>query len=632
MHYFLEIYKKDDYYKGQIQQGDKSSVDILSNIELGPNTQITIKNKLYTLSELIQVLIAFKSEVLESVFDERGQLELGQYLYAQTLGRWPNAPDPRRESDIRLHILSEDEHILRLPWVLLAYDGRYLSVSGWSVTLDRNHSVTDYELPPAPHILVIIPQPADVPDTEAKEHLHELEEMLSQADHNLYQGKHLHVVRTWEEFQTQIAKQHYDLLYYYGHGIGDIHHSRLVFVSGKTNIRKDVPVADLVTCLRQAPGGSPLLAYVNCCRGDAGGILGAGRQLLNLIPAVVTNRTVATTEAARRQAIDFWRATLLEGFPPHTAVARMYSRLGNMGLSLKDVRWMTPVLHSGYRNWKANPPRARNRLDNSPHWHLKLDRVRQFSQVAYQTGQMLRERKPRSLVYIWYGQRGQGLDLFHQRLKVELRDILPNVHLYEVRPRWPDDFHNPHRSFEDMLLEAFKVDSLDNIPGRIRTQTKGESGRQTLVYICHQPVLPDEPFKPSVLRTYLEWWDCNGVPLLQQETDAFGLLGISFEVRNPLKFLELLQKKGDNLELRHTVWHILDEMEQLAKKDLKEFLDTHRIELPRHRREKILEEILKETGGHYEMTLEALKVLVDRAWDLEDKGNQENAEGGDEEY
>ena len=47
---------------------------------------------------------------------------------------------------------------------------------------------------------------------EAKEHLHELEEMLSQADRQFYQGERLHVVRTWEEFQTQITKQHHDLL------------------------------------------------------------------------------------------------------------------------------------------------------------------------------------------------------------------------------------------------------------------------------------------------------------------------------------------------------------------------------------------------------------------------------------
>ena len=86
------------------------------------------------------------------------------------------------------------------------------------------------------------------------------------------------------------------------------------------------------------------------------------------------------------------------------------------------------------------------------------------------------------------------------------------------------------------------------------------------------------------------------------------------------------------MELRYTVLHILDEMERLAKKDLKEFLDTHRVELPRHRRERILEKILEETKGHYEMTLEALKLLVEQAWDLEDQNKEEGVKKEDEEY
>jgi hypothetical protein len=97
-------------------------------------------------------------------------------------------------------------------------------------------------------------------------------------------------------------------------------------------------------------------------------------------------------------------------------------------------------------------------------------------------------------------------------------------------------------------------------------------------------------------------------------------------VRNPEKFLEVLEKKIEGMDLRHTVLHILDEMEQLAKKDLKEFLDTHRIDLPRSRRDRILGEILKETGGHYEMTLEALKLLVERAWDLDEGGTEDATE------
>jgi len=135
MKYFLEIYNNDDHYEGRIHQGDPVNAYPFPNLELGPTTQITIKGKTCTLGELIQALITYKPEILETFFDERGQLELGQYLYAQTLGRWQNAPDPHRESNVQLYILSKDEHILRLPWVLLACDGNFLSTLGWSVTL-----------------------------------------------------------------------------------------------------------------------------------------------------------------------------------------------------------------------------------------------------------------------------------------------------------------------------------------------------------------------------------------------------------------------------------------------------------------------------------------------------------------
>ena len=67
-------------------------------------------------------------------------------------------------------------------------------------------------------------------------------------------------------------------------------------------------------------------------------------------------------------------------------------------------------------------------------------------------------------------------------------------------------------------------------------------------------------------------------------------------------------------------------MERLAKKDLKEFLDTHYPNLSPHRRKRALDIIFRKTGGHYEMTLEELKLSVEKlAW-MGDKGKEENVE------
>ena len=101
---------------------------------------------------------------------------------------------------------------------------------------------------------------------------------------------------------------------------------------------------------------------------------------------------------------------------------------------------------------------------------------------------MLRERKPRSHAFIWYGRPGEGIEIFHQRLNMELRESLSRTHLYQVRPEWPIEFTNFHRSCEDMFLEAFGISKLDDIPARVRAETAGAIGTQTLVYVRHTPI------------------------------------------------------------------------------------------------------------------------------------------------
>jgi hypothetical protein len=184
-----------------------------------------------------------------------------------------------------------------------------------------------------------------------------------------------------------------------------------------------------------------------------------------------------------------------------------------------------------------------------------------------------------------------------------------------------------------MLAEAFAVPTLDQIPNRIRAENRGVSGRRTLVYVRHQPVRSARLVNPGVLKTYLEWWDCNFAPLLEGE--VYALLGVSFVVGNPHKFYKALLEKErlDNLHLSLTVFQLLDEMERVVKKDLLDFLNTHNINLPLARKDRVLERILEQTAGHYEMTLDALKDIADRAWDAEDEAKvRREAEPEDYDY
>ena len=88
------------------------------------------------------------------------------------------------------------------------------------------------------------------------------------------------------------------VVYYYGHGIGTLHQSRLVFVKGPHKQRDERPIGDFAQKLRglREP---PRFVYVNCCSGDAGGFLGAGWQLGDFVPAVIESASVVSVETVR---------------------------------------------------------------------------------------------------------------------------------------------------------------------------------------------------------------------------------------------------------------------------------------------------------------------------------------------
>lgn len=199
-----------------------------------------------------------------------------------------------------------------------------------------------------------------------------------------------------------------------------------------------------------------------------------------------------------------------------------------------------------------------------------------------------------------------------------MQEYSPNVYLYEVLPAWPLEFSDFHRSLTDMFTVAFGVQSLDEIPDRIRIDTKGVAGRQTLVYVRHEPVVPGMIITPAVLENYLEWWDCNFAPLMEHETHA--LLGVSFIVRKPGAFETAVRARQrlDYGQFNHTVFHLLEEMKQLKKRHLVEFLQTHNFNFPAKRIDHLLDRILEECNGQYERVLESLKSIEEYVWNDDD--------------
>jgi hypothetical protein len=609
---FIELNKENEQYSGCIHQGNRDKAFDLSVLHLDRQLK-PIPDHPWSLEDLVGAIIGFKSADLKA-FDERVQLDLGQYLYDQTLGQLPEAIQRGfvNAKNIQVRIVSQDEWMLRLPWNLMAHQGIFRCAVGWSVSVSGKAETLDCVLPPSPLILIVAPQPVGVAATGAKDHLEELEDMLSSHDQLLSFNNNLQVAYTWEDFVKLTRDFQPELIYYYGHGVGDSKKTRLVFATGQGMKRVDKPITDFAMCLRQMKK-PPLLAYINCCLGDAGGFLGAGMQLGDFIPAVITNRTVAYVSSAQAQAMSLWKNVLLRAVPPHKALAGLYAEMDVREMSTADIRWITPVLHAHYGQWEAKAPTPPDRLTQDPHWHLKIDRVSQYNAVIAQTLLMLNEQKPKSLVFTWYGEQGQGIEIFHRRLWVELREVLSNVFVHQVRPAWPQHLENYHSSFSNMLTQAFGVSTLEDIPARIRAESQGTFGRQSLVYVRHEPVRSTQLINPESLKKYVQWWDSTFVPNL--EKNQFALLSVSFIVNDPPAFMGYIEDENiEELDTKHSVFWLLNEMEEVAKRDLLLFLRTHNIDLPEERRDLVLKKILKKTGGRYEQTVEELKKLRLEAW------------------
>ena len=608
--------------------GTGSEMLHLKDLQLGEQAKVNIKGKAYTLGALVRLLIKFKNNNA-TILDDRDQLEIGRYLYSQTIEKLSKKLSPaerkklRDASEVSLHICSSDEHITRLPWILLAREQDLLTTCGWSILLSSRpfaqeddkgkmllqHNLQSVELTPAPRMLVIAPQPKGVQDTAAEAHLQDLENLLKRGEPLMEWGKNLRQVNHWEEFMQVLPEFKPHLIYYYGHGIANEHRSALVFADAQKR-RIDVPVVDFAQCInKQEP--FPVLVYVNCCQGDAAGYLGVGRQIH--APAVVSNRTKALIPAARTQAIAFWESVILKGLAPHHALQQVYVSTAELKLSHADVRWMTPVLWGNYDNWKANPSKAAKHWVQDEQWHLRLDRISQFGTIIHLTREMLRNRRTRCLFFVWYGREGEGIDLFHERLASELEWDIPNTtELYTVNPAWPDNLANPDILFRDISLEAFKVSSMENIPARIREKNQGAG--QVLTYLNHQTVITqpytsktmlENTINPQTLRLYFDWCDRFYPNLL--EPGQYMLIGISFVVKHPPKFPDLFYEAQEGLDLRNSMVYLLDEMEILAKKHLREFIQRHNIPLPAARRDKIIKTILNKTGGSYERTVNELQ-------------------------
>ena len=134
---YIELTTENASINGLIHQGNPAKGHTLTDLALGPAATVAIRTQKLALADLVQMFIAYDQVALREFFDERGQLAVGQHLYAETFGRLPKQFQAQlREADaVDVRIIANDEHLLRLPWPLLADRGIFLCTASWSVAL-----------------------------------------------------------------------------------------------------------------------------------------------------------------------------------------------------------------------------------------------------------------------------------------------------------------------------------------------------------------------------------------------------------------------------------------------------------------------------------------------------------------
>ncbi|HEV7397523.1 MAG TPA: hypothetical protein VGN86_13510 [Pyrinomonadaceae bacterium] len=603
-----------------------------------------------TFRGLREKLITYNLPALDPIFIELGQRHIGRQLFSQIFGS--RGEETRRgllKTNVSVRIVSDDEEVALLPWSLLASGGVFVAATGWSVAVSApKDKCRVSRLPPNPKILMVAPCPRDLPCTEAAAHREELESLLF-SRHSPHQvAWKFQYVQSWEDFVEKVETFKPDILYYYGHGEGDKTSSDLIF-SAADGVSYRVPVPIFAQVLRRQKS-APVIAYINCCQGNAAGWLGVGKQLGDFIPAVITNCTKAYVPAARKQAFSIWKDILIEGKPPHEAVTNTRIYLDKLGLTFNDLRWLTPVLHYSYSGWSYEPPPlqfpsaglrdtpatvhalmpGRQVATPAEHvtvpgipairdlkWRLKLNRLIQFSKVMEQAEVLLDRRAGKSLAFVVYGTPDQGIKDFYERIEIELPDKLKCERLETIRPAWPLEFvDNYYRSFSETICLAFDIEHLDEICAKVETNLRQRSNSAHVMFIAHAPIelgVERSMFAKHLerLQGYLDWLDKFLVSALPGNVTP--IIAFSFVVQDGSKFKSCAEELQNNLQLRHLKFLVLPELEPIGRDELEAFVEINRIHFPAFRDKDYIGDILTTTGGAYERVLQTV-MHFDETW------------------
>jgi hypothetical protein len=636
MKYYIDIIGDGAGVGGRRRSAASDRPEHLNSPELDEKSTIRTGGGQLSLVALGKTLVSDDLDAVRAVCaGDSGQRRIGQALQQQLFGNVGAVAEwQARDGAGEVTVISPHAHILRLPWDWMRDGEGFMESRGWrfAVAVQPEGAWRDVEIRESYHALIAAPEPPRH-RTGGDTHFQEIEEKLSEYEPQMLKGQRLHRSDDWKGFKASLKKQRPEIVYFYGAVRAGGAKCDLAFKSAPAKGAKAriewVEGADFVAALK-ALKTPPKLVYLNCLEQSAGLGLPLAAELADFIPAVIVNRTLPEDrEIQRLQGRNVFENLLIHCQPPHDAVEAIAAGGGMTGLGLDqdaDLRWIRPTLFRSYDGWACPAPAKPRRGEArqyDPHWYVKIDRTNQFPGVALDVQKMLLEKRNQDAGYLWYGAPGQGIEFFHHRLRIELQELNPDTPFVEIRPVWPDGIkwiveksrsaEAVQNAFAAMLMAALGDADADlaGIPGLIRERARRGREGTILVYVRHAPIEDYKLVPPSVIAAYLEWFDAEFLTELDESQCV--LLGISYEVNRPtpVRMKADLNKRIHTDHLEDLGFRILDELERLAIKDLKDFMRQYEISLPRNQNlDDVLEKVYKATGGHYDSTVEELKSII----------------------
>lgn len=401
---------------------------------------------------------------------------------------------------LRLKVVTDDPLLSGLPWRLIRGGGYWLTTGAlpWTVEVAPTAApLPSVQLRAPAKVLIIAPHAAGLGTATHVATLREL--LLERAG---VDDSYVQVVTDQRGVERALTGMEPSIVYAFCHGTGD---GGLALADG--------PISAAWLRARLAPAAPPRLLYVNACGTGAGGWTSAGHQLVDRVPAVISNRTLVRPADAAARALSWFSAFLGDGLDPVVALHALPEQL-----HLEDPAWWTPVVHAAYDVWDTEKSRRARRW---PSVARRLDRLHQRGLALARLDRLVTGNRRRVDAWIGSGQPGRRVD----QLGPHLADYLEvaAAHLVQLditrTIEFPDDRRWLAEELEDAVLAALDAEGepLEYALNRI-AQRRIRPGCVPLLWLDfgsfgRDPDLDLRPaLKPTALREWLAWCDDSLAP------------------------------------------------------------------------------------------------------------------------